>query len=515
MRKRLFVFLLAGVLLVLSACGSTDAEETKEATNIATEESQDKKNEEQISSAGETVEQESTSEESVEQEHITPEPQIPIEPETTKELVSSNDRWVFEQKVSYVSDEKPVSELAGKTVQGFCERRKITDQWYEQGEVEFVVDSASEHFNHGNQEISAEILEENIKKALGKGVGDLFVLEHYCRDRYEDAYRYTIVDIKKNTAMGNEKETVEYGDTIRAICHKTEQLKYIREFVGSFWLNCNPDSTEVVHSNGEISEYVLREMEKLSISSIVEWGSEYRIYDADYSYHIIVTAIIDDETKPSFSIPEGWSYQFAGPVIGSFKGYEVEDTGSYAVDKVNGELFGYEDRLATGCSSWCACWQHFRRATVSSFLEPQGSITYGVENLNDAYRLDAWAEGVPGDGIGESFEIRELYLGGGDDIFRYNEMCIVNGYAKDEKTWQENNRVKSMKLYFADEYMGTITLEDTMLPQYVDLSPVAMKVGNGCEAKFRFEITEVYKGTTYDDTCISGIVVEFEGRQAH
>ena len=75
--------------------------------------------------------------------------------------------------------------------------------------------------------------------------------------------------------------------------------------------------------------------------------------------------------------------------------------------------------------------------------------------------------------------------------------------------------MKSMKLYFMDEYMGTITLEDTMLPQYVDLSPVSIRVSNGCEAKFRFEITDVYKGTKYDDTCISGIVVEFEGRQAH
>ena len=41
MRKRLFVFLLVGVLLVLSACGNTDTEETNEAGGIATEEAQD------------------------------------------------------------------------------------------------------------------------------------------------------------------------------------------------------------------------------------------------------------------------------------------------------------------------------------------------------------------------------------------------------------------------------------------------------------------------------------------
>ena len=41
MRKRLFVFLLAGFLLALSACGNTDTEETNEAGGIATEESKE------------------------------------------------------------------------------------------------------------------------------------------------------------------------------------------------------------------------------------------------------------------------------------------------------------------------------------------------------------------------------------------------------------------------------------------------------------------------------------------
>ena len=122
------------------------------------------------------------------------------------------------------------------------------------------------------------------------------------------------------------------------------------------------------------------------------------------------------------------------------------------------------------------------------------------------------AEGVEGPGIGEFFEVTQLDHGGWVPIFSYNEMCIVNGYAKNETVWQENNRVKSMKLYFENEYMGTITLEDTMQPQYIDLSPVNITVGNGCEARFRLEITEVYPGTKYDDTCVSGVIVEYEGR---
>jgi hypothetical protein len=250
----------------------------------------------------------------------------------------------------------------------------------------------------------------------------------------------------------------------------------------------------------------------MSYSDLVTVG--FDIYDEEYIYTVNVTAVTREGAIQTFEIPEDWGYQFGVPKIGSFKDYDWEISAS-AIDMEGGTVFGYEDRLSAGCSTWCGCNSYYCEATASSSLAPQGNETYGVENLNDAYRMDAWAEGVPGDGIGETFEIREMYHGIGDDVFRYNEMCIVNGYAKDEKTWQENNRVKSMKLYFMDEYMGTIILEDTMLPQYIDLSPVAMKVGNGCEAKFRFEITEVYKGTKYDDTCISGIVVEFEGRNAH
>ena len=221
-----------------------------------------------------------------------------------------------------------------------------------------------------------------------------------------------------------------------------------------------------------------------------------------------------NHTIQTFEIPEGWGYQFSVPKIGSFKEY-TEESPACPVDMEGGMYFGYEDRLDAGCSTWCGCESYYCEATASSSLAEQGTQTYGAENLIYTSRMNAWAEGVPGDGIGESIEIREMYYGIGEDVFRYNEVCIVNGYAKNETTWQENNRVKSMKLYFADEYVGTIMLEDTMLPQYVDLSPVSIRVSNGCKAKFRFEIAEVYKGTKYDDTCISGIVVEFEGRYAH
>ena len=427
----------------------------------------------------------------------------------------------FRQLLPYVSDDEYVCELTGEILQCNVNRQKITNQWINLGEVEFAVESAAEQFHHGNLQMSAETLEQNIKQALGKEVGEDFVLHHYWRDLYDDTYRYTILEIKKNKALGNDKETVEYGDTIRAVCYKAEDIEYNSEFAGSILLQVDNGVAKCLESDYPFSKQVIGKMEKKALKlpmrsgdSNIAPGTGFDVYDEEYVYVVSVTAVVYGETKPESTIPEGWSYQFAAPKIGSFKDY-TEDSPACPVDMEGGVYFGFEDRLADGCSTWCACNDYYCKVTASSLLAPQGTQTYGAENLKSANRMNAWAEGVPGDGIGETIEIREMYFGGGDPIFRYNEVCIVNGYAKDETTWLENNRVKSMKLYFMDEYMGTITLEDTMLPQYVDLSPVSIRVSNGCEAKFRFEITDVYKGTKYDDTCISGIVVEFEGRDAH
>ncbi len=283
---------------------------------------------------------------------------------------------------------------------------------------------------------------------------------------------------------------------------------YMSEPIGSFWLKEDNGAVEIVRSNGDLSESLLEEIKMLEIpDELPAYGVSYNIQEQDNRYEVTLTVDIEEDMLPTFAIPEGWEYQFGAPRIGSFMGYE--EGNASATPMADGDCFGYEDRLAQGCSTYCACWNSYIRGSVSSSLE---SEKYGVYELFDQGRLDAWAEGVAGPGIGEFFEVTQLDHGGWVRFFSYTEMCIVNGYAKNETVWQENNRVKSMKLYFENEYMGTITLEDTMQPQYIDLSPVNMKVGNGCEATFRFEITEVYPGTKYDDTCISGVIIEYEGR---
>ncbi|MBE9509254.1 MAG: hypothetical protein IMY71_00125 [Bacteroidetes bacterium] len=174
---------------------------------------------------------------------------------------------------------------------------------------------------------------------------------------------------------------------------------------------------------------------------------------------------------------------------------------------------------------------------------------YGAHNLFDKDAATAWVEGVKGDGIGES-----VYIGMGD---RLNEkICIVNGYQKSQSLYFKNNRPKTLRLslfvgfmipgevteivsvcrirQFGNEKM--ITLKDTLGPQEFKLPFDLLKASefeeqskqlflndfgeefekitrlcSGCDTVpnveyiLFLEIVDIYKGTKWDDTCISDI----------
>lgn len=200
---------------------------------------------------------------------------------------------------------------------------------------------------------------------------------------------------------------------------------------------------------------------------------------------------------------------------------EFADVGEYA-DVLNyhagGKRFGWEDRLIDGCSTWCSVTQFTVNAIASSTLKPHGDYSYPASNTQIESRENAWSEGAEGSGIGEYIELEQTCLVGSPEYeteIGFTELCIVNGYAVTETEWEKNNRVKALKLYFKQEYVATILLEDTILPQYIDISSLNLKVDNGESANFRFEISEVYRGTKYDDTCITGLLIEFSGRAPH
>lgn len=172
--------------------------------------------------------------------------------------------------------------------------------------------------------------------------------------------------------------------------------------------------------------------------------------------------------------------------------------------------FGDLDKLAVGCSVYCAVENEELSATASSTLKSNGSISYAAENVCKQNNLGAWVEGSDGSGIDEYIEIkRKVDVSDKDYGIDYTEICIVNGYIKNEKVWKNNNRVKTLAFYYNDEYVSDIELEDTYSPQIISLDKYNIHANSGEEVAFKFVIKDVYKGDKYDDTAITGIVMDF------
>ena len=210
----------------------------------------------------------------------------------------------------------------------------------------------------------------------------------------------------------------------------------------------------------------------------------------EYHYYYLITDI-NDVLGCTYEFNGTWNYQFPKPVVGQFETGGKQD-------------FGFEENGYESGS------EYYLVAAATSYLDPIGTNAYHPNNVTLTDRQNAWAEGAEGVGIGEAIELRQMYMGPGADRLSITRFCIVNGYAKNKDIWEKNARVKELKVYFGDAYMGTISLEDCMEPQYIDVSSVNMTVSNGREAVFRFVIADVYPGTKYEDTCLTGIQIEFK-----
>jgi hypothetical protein len=137
--------------------------------------------------------------------------------------------------------------------------------------------------------------------------------------------------------------------------------------------------------------------------------------------------------------------------------------------------------------------------TASSTLAAQGKHDYDVVNImGDPTRevQSPWAEGVDGDGIGESITLnvrRPLPLYG---------ILIRPGYYDydDKEPWLKNNRVAALEITLNDEHTFTESIPDEHFER-----PYLIRVRdyNKPVNKVKLVIKGVYRGTQFRDTCIS------------
>ncbi len=140
------------------------------------------------------------------------------------------------------------------------------------------------------------------------------------------------------------------------------------------------------------------------------------------------------------------------------------------------------------CHSYGTQYGDFR-ICVSSVLPPQGKNTYGPDHLNGASD-GAWCEGAPGAGQGESVTFHQKPAN------MIGTVMVINGYAKTERTFRDNGRVKRVRIETSGGDRRDVTLQDHRRPQAIKLKPARV-------AWIRLTIVDVYPGARHQDTCIS------------
>lgn len=152
-----------------------------------------------------------------------------------------------------------------------------------------------------------------------------------------------------------------------------------------------------------------------------------------------------------------------------------------------------------GCS-WYCCGNTINAKASSSLATTKNGITYSPENVCDLQLNTAWVEGKNDYGIGESIEFEAVQ-------YPFHTIEIYNGYSKSLKNWNENSRVKTIKLYVNNHPQYILELKDTYQLQSFRVDTLN---SNKETVSLKFEIIDIYPGEKYKDTAITDINLNFD-----
>jgi hypothetical protein len=151
------------------------------------------------------------------------------------------------------------------------------------------------------------------------------------------------------------------------------------------------------------------------------------------------------------------------------------------------------------CYGWATELVRQAEHCASSVRHPQLGFNYGPDNLFT--KRNAWCEGAAGQGIGEWVVIRL------DPPLIFRKIYVVNGYVRLPKTFSDNSRVKRIDIETSNGFAMSALLEDRPDEQTIQL-PKAERAD-----WIKFTIKDVYRGEKYEDTCLSGLMVDIEESQ--
>ena len=162
----------------------------------------------------------------------------------------------------------------------------------------------------------------------------------------------------------------------------------------------------------------------------------------------------------------------------------------------------------------CPCLLSFVANIKASSTLKDKNYSYDIENVTLPSRENCyvqnlpWAEGKADEGIGESieFDIMSVYNAYSDGAGRKEirgdiQVAILNGFVNPYKQplFYENNRIKKASIYVDGKKYMDLNFND-----FVEFTDFEIP---GDSKHVKIVIDEVYKGTKYNDTCITKIDV--------
>jgi len=221
------------------------------------------------------------------------------------------------------------------------------------------------------------------------------------------------------------------------------------------------------------------------------WGLQYKngIYE-------FIGADGDAIPKPNIfdvkSDSNGYIVRFN--IITGHNGEEFAGNASAVVKKAADSIFGFN----------ILSLKHdlplpsFTTVQASSTLAPQGTNNYDAFNVLDGNKNTAWIEGANGSGIGEWIQLSA------NSLQNVTGISLLNGYVKDKDSYEKNSRPKRIKIEFSDGISFEKTLADE--DWYDEYGKQIITFDKEISTAYvKITILDVYKGTHYDDTCISEI----------
>lgn len=175
------------------------------------------------------------------------------------------------------------------------------------------------------------------------------------------------------------------------------------------------------------------------------------------------------------------------------------------LDKYPETLGSIWDIVDDGCN-WSESGGAYKK-TASSFLKPQGAISYKPENAGDLNFATAWVPDSKNNGIGEYLD---YYFK--NESPRITSIMIFNGYLKSDKAWEENARVKRLELSINGKPYAILHLKDSKAEQAFKIATFGQR-SDKKDLILRFKILETYPSFKSKDVAITQIY--FEGLDVH